>query len=103
MLTVKHITLSGEEFVFCTSHVNYVPGTAKNCAPVPPDSVWIYEGSAETPRELCGGTIFVMNERGSTVARYDIGASNVPLHRSGIVGAGEVPANAIVGSALRAA
>lgn len=78
MLTVKHITLSGEEFVYTTTHTNYVPANAKNCAPAS-DSLWIYEGADERARELCGGTIFVMNERGSTVARYDIGASMVPL------------------------
>ena len=97
MLTVKHITLSGEEFVYATSHVNFVPASAKNCAPAV-DSLWIYDGADERARELCGGTIFVMNERGSTVARYDIGASMVPL------GAGAHSAAAsVVGSALRAA
>lgn len=81
MLTVKHIALSGEEFVYATSHVNFVPSGAKGEQSGPPnkDSLWIYEGTDERPRELCGGTIFVMNERGSTVARYDIGASMVPL------------------------
>lgn len=79
MLTVKHITLSGEEFIYATTHVNYVPGRAK--APqLSEDGLWIYEGADERARELSGGTIFVMNERGSTVARYDLGVSMVPLN-----------------------
>ena len=78
MLTVKHITLSGEEFLYSTTRANFVPARAKDCAPAN-DSLWIYEGPDESERELRSGTIFVMNERGSTVARYDLGASMVPF------------------------
>lgn len=83
MLTVKHITLSGEEFVYPTPSVNFVPDRARSQASGS-DSLWIYEPDGR-PRELTGGTVFVMNERGKTVSRYDLGASPVefgvnPIH-----------------------
>ncbi len=83
MMTVKHITLSGEEFVYPTSHVNFVPASAvgqqgTNSEYKPKDAVWRYDADGRA-FELSGGTVFVMNEHGKTVARYDIGASMVPI------------------------
>lgn len=77
MMSVKHITFRGEEFIYPTSHVNYVPASAINDAGSP-DTVWIYPPD-QPALPLNGGTIFVMNEHGKTVSRYDIGASAVPL------------------------
>lgn len=82
MMTVKHITLSGEEFVYATTHVNFVPASAlanqQAGGPPPHDTVWRYDADGRA-YDLAGGTVFVMNEHGKTVARYDIGASMVPL------------------------
>lgn len=86
MMTVKHITLSGEEFVYDTTHVNFVPASVFNganyaqTASSPParDTLWRYDADGRA-HDLTGGTVFVMNEHGKTVARYDIGASMVPL------------------------
>lgn len=78
MLTVKHIGLSGEEMLYTTPVVNYVPGTDKS--PIgDPATVWIEPDKSGARYPLTGGTVFVMNEAGRTVARYDIGASMVPL------------------------
>jgi len=80
MMTVKHIALSGEEFVYPTTHVNFVPGAIQDKEPgkpAPRDAVWFYADGQASP--LIGGTVFVMNDHGKTVARYDIGASMVPL------------------------
>jgi len=88
MMTVKHITLSGEEFVYATSHVNFVPATALQGAnyasgsAAVPDTVWRYDADG-VARPITGGTVFVMNEHGKTVSRYDIGASMVPLTGAG--------------------
>lgn len=81
MMTVKHITLSGEEFIYPTTHVNYVPGghpPSLNGSEAPPETLWIY-GHDDRARPLTGGTCFVMNEHGKTVSRYDLGASMVGL------------------------
>lgn len=40
--------------------------------------LWIAPiGAPELP--LTGGTVFVMNDNGKTVGRYDLGASMIPL------------------------
>lgn len=81
MMTVKHITLSGEEFLYPTTSVNYTPGR-DNLPPASSDpaTLWIYDAD-DRAKPLTGGTCFVMNEHGKTVARYDIGASMVPMGR----------------------
>lgn len=87
MLTIKHISLSGEEMLYTSPIANYVPSRATERVG-DPATVWIEPGShvtAGTRYPLTGGTIFVMNDHGKTVARYDIGASMIPL------GAGRAP------------
>lgn len=76
MMTVKHITLSGEESVYPTSWVNYVPASAIGTDGV--DTIWIYTDDAPA-RPLTGGTVYVMNEHGKTVSRYDLSASVLPI------------------------
>ena len=73
MMTLKQILPSGEEFVYPTTHVNYVPlgSTGYAGADSPPTTLWRYdaEGSAIP---LTEGSVFVMNEHGKTVARYTL-------------------------------
>ena len=76
MMTVKHITLSGEETVFQTTSARFTPVKQGHEDAAPP-TVWFEADGVERP--LTGGTVFVMNDHGKTVARYDIGASMVPL------------------------
>lgn len=82
MMTIKHITLSGEEFVFPATRINYVPLSATTLAgrDEPPATLWHYnaEGSA-TP--ITGGSVYVMNEHGRTVARYTL-SDNGPQSES---------------------
>lgn len=77
MMTVKHITLSGAETLFQTKQARFTPAKQGESDVAPP-TVWFEaENGAELP--LTGGTVFVMNDSGKTVARYDIGASMIPL------------------------
>lgn len=73
MMTIKHITLSGEEFVYQTTHVNYVPlgAIAIKGRDEPPATIWHYnaEGSAAP---ITDGSVFIMNDHGRTVARYTL-------------------------------
>lgn len=73
MMTIKQILSSGEEFVYPSTHVNYVPQGSTGYAgvDVPPTTLWRYdaEGSAIPMTE---GSLFVMNEHGKTVARYSL-------------------------------
>lgn len=89
MFTIKHISGLGDEEIIQVETVRFSPGTqscmAQNGGASTPPTVWISHlsrGVSETP--LTGGTIFVMNDMGKTVARYDLGASPVPIMGDGL-------------------
>ena len=82
MLTVKHISLSGIETIYPASSVEFRPAATKDCAPAS-DSVLAFTEQHYVVAELTGGTVFVMNEHGKTVSRYDLGASMVPMDHRG--------------------
>lgn len=73
MMTIKHITPSGAEFVFPATRINYVPldATRLKGRDEPPATLWHYnaEGSAVP---ITDGSVYVMNEHGRTVARYTL-------------------------------
>jgi len=79
MLSVKHITTGAVETIHQSTFARFVPAyderdaNVKNGDELPCPSV-VTDGMTIT-----GGTVFVMNDAGKTVARYDLGASNVPL------------------------
>lgn len=81
MFTVKHVRFSGEEELHQTVTARYTPSNRNAKAtevPEPsetPETLWIDSGP------LTGGTVFVMNENGKTVSRYDLGASMVAFGR----------------------
>jgi hypothetical protein len=77
MFTIKHIRLSGEEDLYTSPTARYSPGI-DNGTTGAPATVW-YTKADGFEHPLTGGTVFVMNDAGKTVARYDIGASMVPL------------------------
>lgn len=91
MLTVKHITLSGTEMIIPASRVWFYPSDDQKqslkavpqgsgmVTVVPPQSA----GLLAPHEDLHGGTVFVMNEHGKTVSRYDLGASMVPMDHRG--------------------
>lgn len=79
MFTVKHVHLDGSEELHRSTGVRFAPGSERRkCTPVgggetspTPDTLWTDGGP------LTGGTVFVMNENGKTVSRYDLGASPI--------------------------
>lgn len=92
MLTVKHITLSGAETLYQAYEVSFQPTDAesqvKRRSPIESRHVGgtlHLTKPTMSPGELGtydfgiqGGTVFVMNDKGATVSRYDLGASEVP-------------------------
>lgn len=84
MMTIKHITAIGEEFVYPTSHVNFVPANAKCAAPAT-DSVWRYDEEGRA-YEMRDGRVYVMNEHGTTVARYDMSSDVNPEFNARAIG-----------------
>lgn len=80
MFTVKHISIDGSENLIAASSVKYDPGAPSFGSTVPGA---ICSGGRPTALFLDdvpygGGTFFVMNANGKTVARYNLGASPVP-------------------------
>lgn len=89
MFTIKHISLRGEERILQTATVRFEPGESafvsadgRSGHSGTPATVWIAGSTGEVP--LTGGTIFVMNDNGKTVSRYDLGASPVPIVGDGL-------------------
>lgn len=79
MFTIKHIKVLGDEEIIQVETVRFEPGMpgfisqdGKTGQTGTPPTVWVGE------RPLSGGTVFVMNDMGKTVSRYDLGASPVP-------------------------
>lgn len=76
MFTVKHISIDGSENLISAETVRYDPGiSATGTTPEMggrPTALYIDDAP------YGGGTFFVMNANGKTVARYDLGASPVP-------------------------
>lgn len=89
MFTIKHITLNGSETLYYHANVRYEPegisqGVCEEKGAYKSPPRILLQG--HEPPWLDGGTVFVMNDLGKTVARYDLGASNVPLPKDVIRG-----------------
>jgi hypothetical protein len=76
MFTIKHIHPSGDEFLHQGENPHYVPQRAKCDVQVKRgDGVndhFAFERADGSVQILYSGTIFVMNENGKTVARYEM-------------------------------
>jgi len=70
MMSIKIVEESGEEFVHATSGVNYVPARAKPETDAK-SSLFFYDSEGRT-YETFGPIVFLMNDQGRTVARYDL-------------------------------
>lgn len=81
MLSVKHISLSGSETILSATRVEYHPEPV-NGVPTQLARLTVFGGPDQ--QELHGGTVFVMNEAGKTISRYDLGARCVALAKSGV-------------------
>lgn len=75
--TVKHIQESGHEDIYPAAKVSYQP-TIGNWF----SSCFIDDGTGSSLQKIYGGTVFVMNEQGKTVSRYDLCAIVGENHES---------------------
>ena len=81
-LALKHIELSGREKIYPAHHVEFRPAgwTPESGAQESvqnADRVLAFTEEHYIVAECFGGTVFVMNENGSTVSRYDLGGSMI--------------------------
>ena len=88
MMTLKHIELSGHEQIHEVSKVWFNPEaverleqdnqkTGSGPTPLPRDTLYASIPGEPHPIQISSGTVFVMNQHGKTVSRYDLGASMV--------------------------
>lgn len=81
-LTAKQISLAGYEVVVACDRVEYSPSPVAGQVAAPRQdhggTVDVFEAGVVVA-SFREGTVFVMNERGSTVSRYDLGGSDVPV------------------------
>lgn len=87
MFTVKHRLPSGEETLYSVHRLIYVPTTAKSPSSPNPnaDSVVLIFDEAENDRleiscDAAGALVFVMNEHGATITKWQLGV-NESFHR----------------------
>ena len=72
MLSVRHIAKTGHEDIYLAHRVSYHPpvDTAGPSAAAGHE-VFIDFGDAQPSEIINDGTVFVMNDKGATIARYD--------------------------------
>lgn len=86
MFTIKHVTTLGNEAIVAAEEVTFSTAanqTADSDHPPQPDHEPLRgcvfyvpsnpQGPDSTILQLLGGTVYVMNKFGSTVAKYDLG------------------------------
>ena len=82
MFSVKYIRISGHEEIYPALRVSYHP---KDTDPQElPACVFMDKPDGST-QQLLDGTIFVMNDMGKTVSRYDLGMTMVGFERNPIL------------------
>jgi hypothetical protein len=77
MFTIKNVTTSGNEELFSGTDPMYIAGALGGSAPY-----FTYTDANDQMHQIIGGKIYVMNEIGRTVARYDLptnDAFNAPI------------------------
>lgn len=89
MLTVKHIHLSGREEIVLTRRASYQPEGVPHSTvgnPSEPEDMrcCLIEDFDGSTTRIFGGTVFVMNDLGKTVSRYDLGASMASMDHNPI-------------------
>lgn len=72
MLTVKHVEKSGHESVTPTTSIAFDPATGEN-KEYPRGQLLAFgiDTTVAGYNRYASGTVYVMNDNGSTVARYD--------------------------------
>ena len=73
MFTVKHTHADFSETIHSADDVRYTPRqipTPDQTSEPAPETVWVSSGDITMP--LTNGIVYVMNDHGSTVAKYDM-------------------------------
>ena len=73
MFTIKHVSPEGHETLYEATEVSFAPDYALQTAnSTGLDTVWYTTPIAKEIRSIDRGRVFVTNETGATVAKYDL-------------------------------
>jgi hypothetical protein len=90
MFTIKHISPDGGETIIAANDVSYSPqigdylGSQLSGRSYSPATLW-HSKTGGNLEPMTGGTAYVMNESGATVAKYDLN-NGMPVGIVGSVG-----------------
>lgn len=82
MLTIKHIHM-GREFIAEADSVEYGPPSPSVGDRIGHIAQVVVSGAVGTPssyRVICEGTVYVMNDKGRTIATYNLWMDNAVEH-----------------------
>lgn len=72
MFTVKHINPQGGESLYEATEVMYSPADNRQSVPPVPETVWYQAPGTREIKSLNEGFVYVTNDTGATVAKYDL-------------------------------
>ena len=71
MLTVKHITPRNHECIYMAERVLFQPEILSDTDDAAPATVWHTDKAGQT-HPITDGSVYIMNDAGSTVAKYSL-------------------------------
>lgn len=77
MFTVKHTSPTWEDNLYTATGVRFSPrrsGPSDVKSEPPPETVWVRSAETGTEFPITDGMVYVMNDAGSTVSKYDLDA-----------------------------
>lgn len=75
MFTVKHTSSSYQDTIYSAREVRFNPSTSGPNQTPTPETVWLSGGDSWSD-PLTDGTVYVMNDNGATVAKYDLSVNS---------------------------
>lgn len=82
MFTVKHTSPTWEDTLYTATRVRFSPRRASPAdvkSEPPPETVWVRRQETGVEFPLTDGVVYVMNDAGATVSKYDLETKGPPL------------------------
>jgi hypothetical protein len=79
MFTVKHTSPTWEDNLYSATGVRFTPAPSVQSVTSPPETVWVRRVDTGIEFPITDGVIYVMNDAGATVAKYDLELKRMPF------------------------
>lgn len=77
MFTVKHTSPTWEDNLYTAAGVRFCPRQIASNSDIP-ETVWVRDAELRVEFPITDGVVYVMNDAGSTVSKYDLEANRRP-------------------------